>query len=29
MVVDGRITDSMAVAGILRVKLMMIEGKIK
>jgi 8-oxo-dGTP pyrophosphatase MutT (NUDIX family) len=29
MVVDGKITDSMAVAGILRVKLMILEGKLK
>ena len=28
MICSGEITDSMAVAGILKVKLMMIEGKI-
>jgi len=29
MVEEGKITDSMAVAGILKVKLMIIEGKIR
>ena len=29
MVEDGRITDSLAVAGILKVKLMMMDGRIR